>query len=94
MITITEINDVIQITIHTFVFRYFRSEVHWNGSDGREILFHCRTERNPVLMVCKIQLKSIGEAYFDQSLSISEFLDMFREKDATLAKAALFWTKS
>ena len=46
------------------------------------------------MMVCKIELKSIVEAYFDQSLSIDEFLDMIREKDATIATAALLWTKS
>ena len=46
------------------------------------------------MMVCKIELKSIVEAYFDQSLSTNEFLDRIQEKDATLAKAALLWTKS
>ena len=45
-------------------------------------------------MVCKIELKSMVEAYFDQSLSINEFLDRIREKDATIATAALMWTKS
>ena len=45
-------------------------------------------------MVCKIELKPIVESYFDKLLSINEFLDRIREKDATLAKAALLWTKS
>ena len=45
-------------------------------------------------MVCKIELKSIVKAYFDLSLSINEFLDRIREKDATIATAALLCTKS